>query len=1659
MLTPEQAKAILDQRREQHDDQRRRRALADLPETLRTIAFGLLGCDAEGRPIRVPYQYNPFQRQRQPHDLATEQLDSLPPADRVRLLAAFFPTLADAVEQTWQFMQHLPYGQGGSRGMFRAPSHPDVTRARRGRWLVAMVGQVGPYHTDVAWLARHAGYLGYGGGLLAALFAAVVDSDAAAGDEVFDILVRTARGADEVGTVGAHATGALLAASRPDGWEAVEQLLLAAQREEGLRQVILAGADDAHPEAFRRLVDLIVVHDLARFSAVTALLNQWLGTSWESGPSAARTRTLAALPALLDDASARRRALAGNGEDVYLSLWTMASRDVFAAVEQAAGLVGDPDVRRRFAAVHLLASAQVFAAQEPLLQALADPDPRVAGRACQGLRYAFTQLDPAAPAFERIEVVLSALPPRPARSTSTRHAAPPTPLEPLLWDLSVSAVAREELANLLLSCLGARPPRRLLPYLNEMSAYARAHTAQLLMAAEPHDPAARAVLLGLLGDRTSWVRERALTTLADTTIQPAELPALEALLTRRTADLRRGILQLVLRQPDDHVLESVDRLLAARQEPQRRAGLELLRLLHEAGQAGDACAVRAAAYRARHPNLAEAERVLLRPILDAQREVPMLDNALGLVHLAECTVPPAPTPRLRVWVSPAAVAGILALDALVHEHRADAYTVETRVDRHEVLLGADVGWFPQPDSRVPVAQDVARLPFADLWREWAQARPAALRDADGLEWLRMALLIGHRNAAGVLANLQELGQPDEPRLPMRYARVVQALCGWLARLHPAAGAADFLLDHLENTLATLPEDQLREREPNPANPWEQHYRYHWLDHVVTAVRVFSAAVDAEWTDAHAARLWRLLRWSTTLPREHLRYFPLLREALEAQRAGAATQADLLMQLLGPRPQSPGPTTFVSTASASFSELRELSTRAPHRFFAAYPELAELYRQCVSRVLEVELERGEMPTAATGAALSLRSLVGATWFVRLLQALGTESLARGDFYQAVGKAATLSHVLRVTFPAPEDTPHDLKEQVAAARIPEQQLTEAAVYAPQWARHVEHVLGWAGFAEAVWWVYAHTKDRGWAVDPAIRKEWAAQISEWTPLASADLFEGAVDVAWFRRVYGRLGAARWEAVYQAAKYATSGTGHARARLFADAMLGRVDEQTLAARIATKRNRDAACALGLLALPTGKKAREQTLLARYHVLQEFVRTARGFGAQRREGDQKAARIGLDNLARTAGYPDPQRFQWAMELREVADLRGGAIAVTRGDVTLMLRLDALGQPRLDVTRASRLLKAIPGRLKQDPEVVALRGRVRALEQQLARMRLALEQAMCREEAFPAAELQQLLGHPALAPLLEQLVFVGPAGSMGYLVQGGRALRAWSGEETPVAASDRLRIAHAYDLFRSGAWSQWQRECFVAERIQPFKQVFRELYVLTETERQDGGAVSHRYAGQQIQSRQAMALLGQRGWVTSPEDATATRTFHERGITASVEFLYGGGTPVEVEGLTVEGVCFFAAGDAGWGHRVPLDALAPVVFSEVMRDLDLVVSVAHRGGVDPEATASTVELRAALVREVGMALGLTNVRLQTMHALIQGTLGEYSLHLGSGTVHLLPGGALCIVPVHAQHRGRLFLPFADDDPKTAEIVSKVLLLARDAEIRDPLILQQIYARA
>jgi len=87
--------------------------------------------------------------------------------------------------------------------------------------------------------------------------------------------------------------------------------------------------------------------------------------------------------------------------------------------------------------------------------------------------------------------------------------------------------------------------------------------------------------------------------------------------------------------------------------------------------------------------------------------------------------------------------------------------------------------------------------------------------------------------------------------------------------------------------------------------------------------------------------------------------------------------------------------------------------------------------------------------------------------------------------------------------------------------------------------------------------------------------------------------------------------------------------------------------------------------------------------------------------------------------------------------------------------------------------------------------------------------------------------------------------------------------------------------------------------------------------------------------------------------------------------------------------------------------------------------------------------------------GIQNVTVEGSHAFVKGTLGEYTIHLGSGVIHMRGVRQLNVLPVHSQHRGKLFLPFLDEDPKTAEIMSKVIPFADDKKIKDPYILEQM----
>lgn len=1675
MLNSEHAAALLEKQANANWIDARLKAARILPATARKVAYALLDRDENGKE---PPMHGAYWKQRAFHDEAQPLLDTLSENDLRALLEVLFGRLASHVHAGYRFLYSLPYPTNYDRKAFRAPRLPRATQHARFYWLYLLLKSTGPYDQNIAWFAAWATYLGWHQDALGRLFAAAIDSGGKEGEEVFDILIASARGEHEIGAMGRHVTRALLAASRPDGWEFIEQMLLAAQRQEGLRQVILETVDEAHPQAFRKMLRLILEHDLVRFSATVRAADVWLGLSWDAASTRVVHDTLQRLLCLLEDPDAPSRVLAdptSTPETLYLALWSMAFQDAEVAISPATGLLAASDSERRFIAAHLLSQLRLAPAYAALVPVLDDPDLGVALRAFNALAAPAVRLDEIAGGSTRIFEALERL--------VQRLPVKRTELKAVVWPWMTLTADRQQVTGAMLHHLGSRPPTRLVPYLPMMETWDRGRVVDMLMEQGKGDVAARDTIFSLVGDPSSTVREKALDAVSRFKITGEDAAKFEWLLTRKAGDLRRGVISLLLGQSDQASLASARRLTSSTNGLQRLAGLELLRQMVSAQRSPSECRAIAQEYRQSRATLETDEEKLLDSLTGGEgaHQPITLENGLGLFDPGQRTpgLPPRQDTERKVGLldrlfngknkgahkdtrellTEAAAAIIRALDDLVHTHREMPVPVERWTgSQAEELLGNLTWGFPAPQKDIALEEDLARLPLREELEKWWRDRPHTLRDPDGLEVLQALapFQTGHWGIFGYgdirrtdppwLRHALKVLYADFDTQKLRYCRTVETLLLWLLKMHPPQGAVDLLLEAVETTFSLVPRSEWQKDEEDTGfNPYEQGWRNNnrlmgWL----SLAHVHRNYFPEQWANEQHVRLWRLLRWLDQPAEGMERMRPELDLTLAAYVAGGATEADVLDHLIGPR--------IWKSWGHSFTELHALSGRKPTPEMSKYPFLAELVERCRRRIIEIELARGDMATPASNAALSLRWTGGLETLVKVLAGMGKENFVRGWNSDAVSKAAVFSHIVRSTFPGEGDTYSSFADQMRAARVSQKRLLELAMYAPQWAGHVEHTLGWPQLAEAVWWLHAHTKDTAWTVDKEVRDSWTAQVSERTPLSGQSLLDGAVDVAWFGRVYSALGAERWEKLYAVAQYASGGGGHKRAQLFADAMLERLAKEELVGRISSKRHQDAIRALGLLPLPEGDG--EADILERYKVIQEFLRTSKQFGSQRQASEKLAAGIGMENLARTAGYPDPIRLEWAMEAKAVEDLASGSLTATVDNVTLELTINDWGEAELMVAKNGKPLKNIPPKIKKDPGVIAIREREREVGKQVSRMRLSLENAMCRGDQFTGKELRDFFSHPALRPMVERLVFMEDGstgkGSVGYPVEGGHALLWHDGQAGRVHRDAILRIAHPHDLLTMDEWHLWQHELFVAERVQPFKQVFRELYVLTPAERVEGD-FSRRYEGHQVNPRQALALLGSRGWVNHPEEGVR-RTFHDTGISAWITFFEGFYTPADVEGLTLEHAHFTRRGD--W-KRIPLEEVPPRIFSEVMRDLDLVVSVAHRGGVDPESSASTVGIRAALINETSAMLDIDNVRVKGLHALVEGKLGSYSVHLGSGVVHRQLGGALCIIPVHSQHRGRLFLPFADDDPKTAEVLSKVLLLARDTDIKDPTILEQI----
>ena len=695
-----------------------------------------------------------------------------------------------------------------------------------------------------------------------------------------------------------------------------------------------------------------------------------------------------------------------------------------------------------------------------------------------------------------------------------------------------------------------------------------------------------------------------------------------------------------------------------------------------------------------------------------------------------------------------------------------------------------------------------------------------------------------------------------------------------------------------------------------------------------------------------------------------------------------------------------------------------------------------YEDISKLIMNKELVRGDTATEYSAASLELSRVYGLNYLVRILSALGNETLDRTSFFygyanRSTTKRESMSHLLSVCIP--DSREGDAKEQAAKLKellkgtdIKESRLIEAGLYSPEWLPIIAEYLGWEGFMSGCYYFMAHMNEK-------FDDKRAAIIAKYTPLTEEELNVGAFDINWFNEVYETLGKKRFEEIYKAAKYISDGAKHTRARKYADASRGEMDAKKTAEEIEKKRNKDLLMSYALI--PCTDKER----LERYSFIQKYMKEAKQFGAQRRASEKAAGEMAIKNLASASGYSDETRFILKMEREISSELAGFFEPHEVDEYSVWLEPDDAGKINVVVKKGDKLLKSMPAAIKKKDYVVDITEAKKTFTEQYRRTRIMMEEAMESETEFFVSEIMDMASDRVVGDMIGKILFM----------QGDFFGFPEDMKEAGLKDDSTVVVAHPYNLFKAGRWHEFQKLCFDKEIKQPFKQIFRELYVKTDEEKNSNESM--RYAGNQINPKMTVGLLRGRRWVADEEDGLQ-KVYYKENIIATIYAMADWFSPSDIEAPTLEWVAFY---DRKTFERKPINEVPEILFSEVMRDVDLAVSVAHAGDIDPEMSHSTIEMRRAIAEFVVPMFKLTNVTFTESHALIKGDRGNYNIHLGSGVIHQEGGPMINVLPVHSQHRGRIFLPFVDDDPKTAEIITKIIFFAEDKKIKDPFILDQI----
>ncbi|MDS0525125.1 DUF5724 domain-containing protein [Clostridium sp. SHJSY1] len=1439
----------------------------------------------------------------------------------------------------------------------------------------------------------------------------------------------------------------LLMSEKKEAHILVGELLLAAKLQEGLRQAITESLDEGSKEGFLYILKVIIDNKLTRFSSVVRAFDVWTGLSLEVEKPKVIEKCFNAAYSCLTDETYKNSCLESDDNLlIYIGIWSVAFDEVEDVNQVLNKLLSGEVVYKKLVALQFLNQTQFNGFRHKIgCEMLEDSDLEVVTLAIKNIfsdlsTYSLNNNKSGFEVYKNLGGNYYGV----ELFNKLKRIVDKMPKKEIIFNESVFSwvnlkLTKAEVMEKMMLSIGVNPESEfldiLIDYKDKMSVYGREVLTRIFLK-KPKNIKQKIALIESCGDRGQGVREAAFKVVNTLSLTVEDYIYVENLLKFKSGDLRKSAIKLLLKQNSKELLSTIKKLVDSKDENKKLAAVDIVNAI-DGDKNHEEIFNESLEVISSMSDMMQKGKILTKNISKDEKDIKHFKNGFRLYEPSKIFVPEKIRKNNRFNIksklnsTSCEVINILTeFGELIYENRDLEYET-VNWDDSKIMITLGGSNYLRPFNRENIGLD--NYPIADKVREFAKKNKLDwwkvielnfyIRVIGGMEY--RTYLDWYRELLEESFNYKEIRDVRKKLKNVKYYNIVESYINLLGQEIPKKERFKIGKCISEYLYTIIPED-------NHSKKYLKGNGYSYYgdkDYIASSCEVnywLELLARGEEDDESFKKYFNIAYNYYKASGYYINSTLTLNDFGRALELEIIDENEMYKELLE-RPNSENNIQNI-TSRYSYNNRNEL---------LKYKKLMELSKKAINTIAEIEVNRGELDTEVTVLASKVYRCEGVNIFASIILASEKDTYIRGYNFVSGNctKKQILSHLLKNCYPKEGESAKTLKEFLKNKKVTDKQLIEAAMYAPQWLDIVSDYIGYKGLKSACWYFHAHVNDY-------FSEEKSSIIARYTPISSQDLKDGAFDQGWFKEAYKTLGEEKFKLVYDSAKYIAGGSLHKRAQLFVDATLGKLDIDEVKNRVMDKRNKDYLLTYGLI--PVKKK---KDVLERYEYIQEFIKESKKFGAQRQASEVRSAGIALLNLARNAGFSDVNRLTWNMETMKIKAVLKYLKPKKIEDVEVQLAIDELGKAEVICNKNGKALKSIPAKLKKHEYILEVNSLKKSLKAQHSRARLSFEKAMEDEEIFKGDELINLCKNPVLLPIIKNLVFKSGE-FFGYI--DGENLISSKNEVKKLNKKDDVIIAHPIHFYNAGLWKDYQKNIFEKQIIQPFKQVFRELYMTNADEKKEG-VLSRRYSGYQIQPKKTLALLKTRGWIASHEEGLQ-KIYYKENIVATIYAMADWFSPTDIESPSIEYIRFE---DRKTYKPVKLDEISKLIFSEVMRDLDLVVSVAHVGGVDPEASLSTIEIRTAIVEEILKLMKLRNVKLKGSHAYIDGVHGEYTVHLGSGVTHKMGTGAINIIAVHSGHRGKIFLPFIDSDPKSAEIVSKILLLAEDKKIKDPSILEQI----